>query len=163
MGKRGTVRQEVAEDKTVANLRDKVSFLERKYKEAIRENRRAEKERDIAVALHEEKIETFAISRKEPNGGSESVAIMLASDWHVEEEVRPETVSGLNEYNTELAKKRTTLYFQRGLRLIEIDEAGGRVDLGAIWRLRRWGCGRHSRGRLGGRSPRVEAQQTSTP
>jgi hypothetical protein len=34
-----------------------------------------------------------------------ATAVLLCSDWHVEEEVRPETVNGLNTYNLEIADR----------------------------------------------------------
>jgi hypothetical protein len=47
----------------------------------------------------------------------EAVACCVASDWHVEEPVAPESVNGLNEYSPAIAEKRSQAYFRNGLRL----------------------------------------------
>lgn len=43
--------------------------------------------------------------------GREACPVGMASDWHVEEEVRPETVNGKNKYNLKIAKKRSENFF----------------------------------------------------
>lgn len=58
----------------------------------------------------------------------EAVIIALASDWHVEEEVRFETVNGINEYNTKLARERSDHFFKTLLRLIEIERQNTKVN-----------------------------------
>jgi len=60
------------------------------------------------------------IQKKKPSGATEATAFMVASDWHIEEEVTPESVNMLNEYNVGIAEKRATKFFQSGLRLTEI-------------------------------------------
>ncbi len=51
---------------------------------------------------------------------TQAAAILVASDWHVEETVDPRTISGLNEYNPEIAKKRSENFFCIGQRLIDV-------------------------------------------
>lgn len=41
----------------------------------------------------------------------EAVPVALASDWHIEEIVRPETVNGKNTYNLDISKKRAENFF----------------------------------------------------
>lgn len=41
-----------------------------------------------------------------------AVAVAIASDWHVEEEVDPAKVNGKNSYNLEIARSRIERYFQ---------------------------------------------------
>jgi transcriptional regulator with XRE-family HTH domain len=60
------------------------------------------------------------IKKKEPKGSTEATVVLVASDWHLEEEVKPEHVNMLNEYNLEIAQARATKFFQSGLRLAEI-------------------------------------------
>lgn len=63
--------------------------------------------------------QTFVI-KPTPNEGSEAVAFMLASDWHIEEEVRADTVDSVNEYNLEISEKRATKFFANGVKLIRL-------------------------------------------
>ncbi len=49
----------------------------------------------------------------------EATAVLVLSDWHVEEPVYPETVNGLNEFNLEVAAKRIQQTFSKALVLLE--------------------------------------------
>lgn len=42
----------------------------------------------------------------------EGTALVMASDWHVEEEVKPEQVAGRNRYNLEISAHRMTRFFE---------------------------------------------------
>lgn len=80
---------------------------EQNYKEYIDE---LEELLDIKKNI---KIEVYDIVPKESDksGKSQSVAIALASDWHVDEVVNPESIMELNEFNQEIAKKRINNFF----------------------------------------------------
>jgi hypothetical protein len=55
---------------------------------------------------------TLDIKIKEPKSRlREGTAVILASDWHVEETVDPDTISGRNAYNMEIAQKRSQKFF----------------------------------------------------
>lgn len=49
----------------------------------------------------------------------EATAIIALSDWHIEQSVRPERTSGLNEYTLNVAEKRIKNVFDRSLLLLE--------------------------------------------
>lgn len=63
---------------------------------------------------------TLSIEPKKGSGTSEATPVLVGSDWHSEEIVKPASVSGLNEFNEEIATKRITRFFQGGLRLIQL-------------------------------------------
>ena len=50
-------------------------------------------------------------AREHASGLREATAIVLASDWHVEERVEPEAISGRNEYSLEIAHRRAARFF----------------------------------------------------
>lgn len=60
-------------------------------------------------------------------------AVAMASDWHVEEVVLPESVSGLNEFNPAIAERRITSFFSSVLRLTEIERHGADIDTLILW------------------------------
>lgn len=60
------------------------------------------------------------ISAKAPNGQSEAVAVMVGSDWHVEESVDSNATSGKNEFNLTIANNRITNFFRGSFRLFDI-------------------------------------------
>lgn len=57
-----------------------------------------------------------------------ATAILVLSDWHVEEPVLPSTVGGLNEFNLEIAEKRVNKVFERCLLLLEDARHLTRID-----------------------------------
>lgn len=78
---------------------------------------------DIALAIDRAKVRT--IKPVVASGvASEAAAVAVASDWHCEETVKPESVNGLNEYNLCIAEKRIGKFFDGVLRLTEIERHG---------------------------------------
>jgi hypothetical protein len=61
----------------------------------------------------------------------DAIACALASDWHVEEPVERATVHGLNEYNLEIARRRSELFFKHLLRLAELQAKDSKIT--TIW------------------------------
>jgi hypothetical protein len=92
----------------------------------IEENGRLQRELTAALSLTEEVKPRSIIKSASPGG--EATMIALASDWHIEERVRPGDVNGLNEYTLEIAQRRADHYFSTLLRLIEIEQQNTKVD-----------------------------------
>lgn len=63
---------------------------------------------------------TFAIKPRLSKGSGEATVVVLASDWHIEERVDPDTINGLNTHNLDVARKRAVEFFQATVRLTEI-------------------------------------------
>lgn len=59
---------------------------------------------------------------------TESIAVALASDWHIEEIVKGQWANGLNEYNLKLAEKYAELFFVNTLKLVEKERATSKID-----------------------------------
>ena len=72
-------------------------------------------------------VSTYTIKPSKGSGG-EAVAVVLASDWHVEENVRPDTVNGSNEYNMEIAKRRAEKFFQHTLQLVQKEQQAIKIE-----------------------------------
>lgn len=65
----------------------------------------AELRADVLAQLRE--CKPIPIVRRERKSGmQEATAFLVASDWHVGEEVRPELVNGVNKFNPEIARRR---------------------------------------------------------
>ncbi len=92
--------------------------LAQKYEQALKSKEELEKRIAVLEALDTRKpAKSFkAISGK---GKSPATGIVVFSDWHVGETVDPRKVSGLNEYNLEIAKRRAQAVTQRALLLTE--------------------------------------------
>lgn len=123
-----TPKEQVQLDKERLLQKDKNNELERKYKEAILDNDRLHKEL-VAYLETKKGIDPVSFSYNPSKGkGSDFVAVVLASDWHIEEEVRPETVDGFNEYTIDIAKNRVEQFFKHTLRLVQIEQQAAKID-----------------------------------
>lgn len=62
----------------------------------------------LATPLHRPKI----APRERKSGLREGTPLVLASDWHIEQEVKPEAVAGRNRYNLDIAVQRMERFFE---------------------------------------------------
>jgi hypothetical protein len=68
----------------------------------------------LAAAAAEAAKKVTPIQPRERGRGKprEATALVLASDWHIEEEVRPEQVADRNRYNLDISKRRMRRFFE---------------------------------------------------
>jgi uncharacterized membrane protein YeaQ/YmgE (transglycosylase-associated protein family) len=64
-------------------------------------------------------LKTRTISSAAPGKKHEATALVLASDWHCEELITSEQASGLNEYNLDIFKDRSSWFFRNIVKLVE--------------------------------------------
>jgi len=107
----------VADDLKLSSFGEALKDTRRKYQLLLKENAKLKKE-TFARGVMKATTQMHRITPSKGSGG-EATAFALASDWHVEEIVKPETVSWKNEYNPKIARERATRYFQRVLRLVQ--------------------------------------------
>lgn len=117
--KAGVPADTVAEDRARIAAKDAHEALKKKYNEALKTIDRLETETAILAKIRAGISTTAKIRPHLGSGTSEAVPILVASDWHSEEIVKPASVSGLNEFNLEIFEKRSTRFFQAGLNLIK--------------------------------------------
>lgn len=108
-------------------LRDEVREIFNEYQreqQALKDPIAAESQelielREIVATIHtlEKGIQIHEIKPSKGEGGAEGTAVMVASDWHIEERVDPELVNGLNFYDLDESKRRSDLFFANGLKL----------------------------------------------
>ncbi len=115
---------------TARELRSVLSIVE-KQRDALAE------QNELLLSLAEHTPRPFKIKpqtkKERASGLDRGVAVALASDWHVGERVRRETVNGLNEYNPEIAMERARVYFRNFHRLIDIQRGGARIKEAVLW------------------------------
>lgn len=111
---RKTDEEYVNQDITLSKLKTENKRLKKQYKASLKliENLNANVEASVNRKIEINHLEIFPKS----NTG-EATAFMIASDWHVGEVVRPEMVSGLNEFNPTIAKERIDKFFKNSLSL----------------------------------------------
>lgn len=111
-----------------AELEALVRHLERREAELT-----AQVEHLLALADYTPKPAKIDAGKKKRDGRDPVVAVAAASDWHIEERVRPESVSGANEYTPAIAAERAERFFRRFLHLVEINRAGASIDAAILW------------------------------
>lgn len=99
---------------------------DKKYKLALAEIMRLRDDLETMVSV-KDSVSTYTI-REAKNTGGEAVAVVVASDWHVEENVKPETVNGSNEYTMAIAKKRAETFFQHALLLVKKEQHAVKIN-----------------------------------
>lgn len=75
----------------------------------------------------------LAHKTRSPSKRLEATAVVLASDWHIEEQVDPAAVNGRNEYNLDISRKRAEKFFRATLWLLEHNRAGFDIDNLVLW------------------------------
>lgn len=95
-----------------------MALLQKKYGEALKTIDQLEQDLKAVNVLSA--IDTFEIKPRKGSSTSEATPVIVASDWHIEERVKPETVSGLNAFDLDIARSRVTRFFQSALRLIQL-------------------------------------------
>jgi hypothetical protein len=91
-----------------------------------------EKQLGIALSLGNKKTNPKPIEVSMADK-AEAVAIAMASDWHVEETISPESTNGLNEFNLRIAKARIEKFFSTIARLTDIERNGAKIDDLVLW------------------------------
>lgn len=123
---RPPVEDNLARDRKLDSLSTTSKVTKKKYDEAREALEKAERERDAVLVI--QNYREFTIKPKAVSGKSESVVVVLASDWHCEENVQRGAVADLNEYNLKVAKYRAEEFFRSTLRLVQIFQKDTRID-----------------------------------
>lgn len=108
----------LAEDRVEKQRKFDLTQLRANYAEALKTIEQLERIQGAIDSL-KNSVETFTIQPLKGKHSSEGTAVIVASDWHVEERVGNE-VGGLNIFNPEIAQQRATRFFQAGLRLVQL-------------------------------------------
>jgi len=108
--------------KDVVVEREVESKIRRDYKASLDTIKELRNEISVRGFLSEisAKIIVPTIDIVQDKGKKEATAVVMASDWHFEEEVRAASIDNLNEFNIDIARKRASTFFERTLKLITI-------------------------------------------
>ncbi len=80
-----------------------------------------EKEKDALLSISKATPQIIDVTPKAGASKSESAAVLVWSDWHIEEEVRAEAVSNKNEFNLEVGERRFANLLHGGLAWYKIE------------------------------------------
>lgn len=125
-----TPEQKSQIDVQVHKIKGAKKHSDDKYKVIVKQLAEKEQQLEDAMALsvdiRDVQIEPIAVESKK--GRSQSTAVVVASDWHLEERVKPETIEHLNQYTVSIAEKRAKAFFRNALKLIEMSRSNTNID-----------------------------------
>lgn len=118
--------QQVQLDMEKLRIKHQEKGIDKKYQVAMNEIMRLRDDIETISAC-KDSVSTYTIKTSKGTGGN-AVAVAVASDWHVEENVKPESVNGSNEYTMAIAKKRAEKFFQHTLQLVQKEQQAVKID-----------------------------------
>lgn len=112
------VRRERDHEREISQLKSQLARERQKRKLAEEEVSTAYERSDFLDSLGRPTPALFDVRKPQAHG--QATAIILLSDWHVEETVDPSTVNGKNEFNLAIAEKRIRNTFERSVELLQV-------------------------------------------
>lgn len=123
----------LAADAELARLRSEVASLKARYKAALSQIDRERERADSLVQLRGIEPADVRNLRKAKGTKHAATMVVLLSDIHCEETVRPETVNGLNEFSLDVCEARLAELWQRFFAMLEHERQLCRIDRVCIW------------------------------
>lgn len=122
-----TLEESVLEDIEKMHQKTEKITEKNKNKHLMSELDVLKKEVEAALKL-KTSPQSYRIETKRGKEKSYSTAIVLASDWHIEEEVKPQMVNGLNHYTLDIAAQRIKSFARNTARLWQINNQDTRIQ-----------------------------------
>jgi len=109
--------------------RQVISALERELRDAGR------RQQFLDALVEAPTPKPYQVRKKRGQGKRLPAAtyVMAASDWHVEERVRPEVVNWRNEYNPEIAQERAAQFWHSNLKMLNAARSAWDIRQGVLW------------------------------
>ena len=101
--------------------------VDSKYKALLKEVDKLEDERKM-IYQTKDVFNEYLFKYKPLNKDTESIAVVLASDWHVGEEIKSQWTNGLNSFSPEIATKCAEEFFQNTVKLLIKESTATKID-----------------------------------
>lgn len=95
--------------------------LKSKYDRLLQNHEVLEDSYNDLLVIQENKKPINIPLTKETKDGRSGASLILVSDWHVEKQIIPSSVNGMNEYNLDIAKQRAEKFTDSTIKLINRD------------------------------------------
>jgi hypothetical protein len=124
----------VTKDLELKQVKDRVRVLERDRNQLLAMLGNAETRLSTALEITTSKAVPVKIEKHEhTDDRSETVPILMCSDWHFGAVVKPESVNHLNEYNIEIAHARAAALFRNAVRVTTMLRSTSDVKRMVLW------------------------------
>lgn len=121
------LHEQIEIDRRKIHFTEDKKIGEKKYKDVLLRSEKLEKELEASMKI-KQGIKPYKFEYKVSDKKGESIAVVIASDWHIEETIKPETVNGLNQYTLSLAEARTKQFFQNTLKLVKKEQQESKIE-----------------------------------
>lgn len=126
-----SLQEQIEMDKRKSVTNTQTHDKDTKYREALKEIERLQQlvsiKDDVPIYSH------VKIEANKSTGKSEATAVVLASDWHLEQRVDANKIIYPNEYNLEIAEARAKQFFQATLTLLREAEQNVKINNLVLW------------------------------
>ena len=129
MVKTFTLEEIVEKDKADIEEKNNNKDLKSKYSFLLSENKVLQKE----IEAFKKKSGNLHKIPKAVSTTSEATAVAMWSDWHLEEEIRPQWVNYKNAYNLEIAKSRANECIVNTVKLLKKEQQDAKITELIIW------------------------------
>lgn len=123
---------QLAADAELARLRSEVASLKGRYKAALAQIDRERERADALVSLRGVKS-VRALTKSVKGKKHDATMVVLLSDIHCEETVRPETVNGLNEFDLAVCERRLAELQERFFTMLDHERQLTSIDRVVVW------------------------------
>ena len=124
---------QLATDAELARLRSEVASYRKRYTAALAQIDRERERADALVQLQGLKPMKRKAAPKKAHAKHDATMVVLLSDIHCEEVVRPETVNGLNSFDLDVCEARLGELQERFFTLLEHERQLCRIDRVCVW------------------------------
>lgn len=123
--------EQVQKDINFLSGKLETSDLKKRYHDALKTIQGLTKEVDAIKQI--KSSNEIHIIKTVKSKSSEATAVILASDWHIEELVNPKTINGLNEFNLEIAEERVGRFFINASKMIKTFQRDIKIKNIILW------------------------------
>ena len=116
----------IARDRAKIEEKSNSKLVNSKYRLVLAENEILR--REISAVGRIQDTPQSLVIKPSKSVGSEATIVVVASDWHSEETVRPEQVSGLNTFNLKIADSRISNMFRNSTKLAQITQRDSHIS-----------------------------------
>jgi hypothetical protein len=124
---------QLAADAELARLRSELASCRNRYKAALSQIDRERERADNLVSLQGIKPAKRALTKTVKAKKHSATMVVLLSDIHCEETVRPETVNGLNAYDLKVCEARLTELQERFFTMLAHERTLCDIDRVVVW------------------------------
>jgi hypothetical protein len=125
------IKELVKRDLEKTKEREQKKESQTKYSFLLKENEVLKKKLEVLEAPRD-----YSLNKIIPMGEtakSEATAVVLASDWHMEQTVDGRKLAYPNIYNTEIAKQRAEEFFQAVVKLLKKEQSHQEINNLILW------------------------------